>query len=63
MNGFDDFARVDALEVDRGHAEIEVAELTLDDVERDALAGELDRVRVAQLVRRESPAHARADRA
>ena len=28
-------------------------ELALDDVERHALAGELERVRVAQLVRRE----------
>jgi hypothetical protein len=30
-----------------------VAELTLDDVERDALAGELERVSVAELVRRD----------
>jgi len=30
-----------------------VPELALDDVEPDALAGELQRVRVAQLVRRE----------
>jgi hypothetical protein len=41
------------LEVDRRRAEVGVAELALDDVERDALAGELQRVRVAQLVRRE----------
>src|SRR5205085_6809929 len=38
--------------------EIRVAELALDDVERDALVRELERVRVAQLVRREAPAHA-----
>jgi hypothetical protein len=30
-----------------------VAELALDDVERDSLAGEFDRVGMAQLVRRE----------
>jgi hypothetical protein len=30
-----------------------MAELVLDDVERHAFAGELERVRVAQLVRRE----------
>jgi hypothetical protein len=41
------------LEVDRRRAEVGVPELALDDVERDALAGELQRVRVAQLVRRE----------
>jgi hypothetical protein len=35
------------LEVDRGGAEVGVAELALDDVERDAFAGELERVRVA----------------
>ena len=35
-----------------------MAELALDDVERDALAGELERVRVAQLVRREPAPHA-----
>jgi hypothetical protein len=39
VDGFDDLAGVDALEVDRGHAEVAVAELALDDVERDALAG------------------------
>jgi hypothetical protein len=47
-----------------------VAELALDDVERDALASELERVRVAQLVRRKAapdagaggkPAELRAD--
>ena len=38
-----------------------MAELTLDDVERYTLACHLDRVRVAQLMRRESPANAGAD--
>jgi hypothetical protein len=42
---------VDPLEIDRRGAEVGVPELALDDAERDALAGELDRVRVAQLVR------------
>jgi hypothetical protein len=32
-------------------------EMALDDVERDALVGELDRVCVAQLVGREAAAH------
>jgi hypothetical protein len=41
------------LEVDRGGAETGMAELALDDVKRHALAGELERVRVAQLVRPE----------
>jgi hypothetical protein len=38
-----------------------VAELPLDDVERDSLAGELERVCVAPLVRREPASHAGAD--
>ena len=37
-----------------------MAELALDDVQRHALAGEFERVRVAQLVRRESPSDAGA---
>ena len=35
-----------------------MSELSLDDVQRHALAQQLQRVRVAQLVRREAPAHA-----
>ena len=34
-----------------------MAELALDDVQRDALAGHLDRVGVAQLMRSEAAAH------
>jgi hypothetical protein len=60
VDGFDDFAGVDALEINRGHAEVAVAELALDDVERDAFAGELDGVRVTQLMRYEAAAHAGA---
>jgi hypothetical protein len=36
---------------------VRVAELSLDDRKREALAGHLDRVRVAELVRSETPAH------
>ena len=54
--GGDDLLRVDAMEVHRGRAEIGVAELPLDDVQRYALAGEFEfkRVRVAQLMRRDA---------
>jgi hypothetical protein len=41
------------MEVDRCGAEVGVPELALDGVERDALAGEFERVRVTQPVRRE----------
>ena len=43
------------LQVDRGGAEVGVAELALDDVQRHALASEFERMRVAQLVRSEAP--------
>ena len=39
-----------------------MAELALDDVDRDPFAGELDRVGVAELVGRESPADAGVSR-
>ena len=58
VDGVDDLGVVDALEVDRGDAEVGVAELALDDDQRHALAGHLDGVRVAQLVRREASPHA-----
>src|SRR3954471_5273138 len=38
VDGLDDLVGVDALQVDRGDAEVAVAELALDDVERDAFA-------------------------
>ncbi len=50
MDGVDDFAVVDALQVDGLDTEIGMAELALDDVEWYALAGHLDRVRVVQLM-------------
>jgi len=59
--GGDDLLGVDSLDIDRRRAEVGVPERALDDVERDALAGELQRVRVAQLVPREAaPDPARA---
>jgi hypothetical protein len=47
VNGVDDLGAVDALQVDRGDAEVGVSELALDDDQRDALAGHLDGVGVA----------------
>jgi hypothetical protein len=55
MDGADHLGVVDSLQIHGCDAEVGVAELALDDVERDALAGELERVRVAQLVRAELP--------
>jgi hypothetical protein len=51
-HGGDDLLGVDSLEIDAGGAEVGMAELALDDVQRHALAGQLEGVRVAQLVRR-----------
>jgi hypothetical protein len=53
-DGLDDLAAVDPLQVDRGDAEIRVSQLSLDDVQRHPLAGHLDHMGVAQLVRREA---------
>jgi hypothetical protein len=39
VDGLDDLGVVDALEVDRGDPEVAVAELALDDGQRDALVG------------------------
>jgi hypothetical protein len=61
VDGVDDLAGVDPLQVDRGHAEVGVPELALDYVQRDALAGEFDGVRVTQLVRREPTPRAGVD--
>jgi hypothetical protein len=52
VDGFDDLGVVDALQVDRGDAEVAVAELALDDDRRHAFASELDGVRVPELVGR-----------
>jgi hypothetical protein len=58
VDRFDDFGVVDALQIDRGDAEVAVSELALDDDQRHAFAGHLDRVCVAQLVRSEASANA-----
>src|SRR4051794_21797084 len=42
VDGVDDLGVVDALEVDRGDAEVAVAELALDDDERHAFVSHLD---------------------
>jgi hypothetical protein len=55
VHGLDDLGVVDSLQVDRGDAEVGVPELALDDNQRDALVGHLDRVRVAELVWGEPP--------
>ena len=49
---------VDALQVDRSHAEARVPELALDDDQRDALACHLDGVCVSKLVRSRAPPRA-----
>ena len=57
MNGVDNLASVNPLQVDRGDPKVRVPELALDDRQRDAFVGHLDRVRMPQLVRREPPPH------
>ena len=61
MDGFDDLAAVDALEVNAGDAEVGMPELALDHDERNTFVRHLDRVGVPQLVRREPPSDARCD--
>jgi hypothetical protein len=58
VDSVDDFAAVDSFEVDAGDSEVGVAELALDDDERGALSGHLNRVRVAELARGEAAADA-----
>jgi hypothetical protein len=50
MDGLDDFGVVDALEADGRDPEVPLPELALDDGQRYAFAGHLDRVSVSQLV-------------
>jgi hypothetical protein len=50
VDGVDDLGVVDPLEVDRGDAEIAVAELALDDHARHTLTSHFDGVRVPQLM-------------
>jgi hypothetical protein len=60
VDGADDLAAVDALQVDAGDAEVGVPELTLDDDERNAFVCHFDRVGVPELVRREPTPHTRS---
>src|SRR4051812_36487571 len=60
-HGVDGLAVVDPLEVDGCDTEVGVSELALNDGERDAFAGHLDRVCVAKRVRRESSPDAGVD--
>jgi hypothetical protein len=57
-DSFDDSALSMPLQIDRGDPEVAVSELALDDDQRHALTGHLDRVGVAQLMRSEAPADA-----
>ncbi len=57
VDGVDDLRGVDAVEIDRRHAEVDVTELALDHLQRDAFAGHLDGVGVAQLVGSEAAPH------
>ena len=62
MHGVDDFAVVDALQVHGRDTEVGVAELALNDVERYPLAGHLDGMGVAKLMRCEAAPDTGADR-
>jgi len=60
VDGADDLAAVDALEVHAGDAEVGVLpELALDNHERDTFMSHLDSVSMAKLVWREAPSHTR----
>jgi hypothetical protein len=58
VNGVDDLAAVDALQVHGRDAEVAVTELALDHDERDAFTGHFDRVSVTELVWCKATAHA-----
>jgi hypothetical protein len=60
VNGLDDLGVVDALEAHGRDPEVAVAELPLDDHERDAFVSKFDRVRMSQLMRGKAAAHALA---
>jgi hypothetical protein len=53
VNGADDLAAVDALQVDARDGKVGVPRLPLDNNQRNALVRHLDGVRVPQLMRRE----------
>src|SRR3954447_10620288 len=62
VGGVDDLGAVDALQVVRGDPEVGVAELALDDDQRDTFTGHLDGMCVAKLMWREPTAHACSSR-
>jgi hypothetical protein len=62
VNRVDDLGDVDSLELDACDAEVAVAELALDDDQRDAFARQLDGVGVTELMRCEAPPQAGRDR-
>ena len=62
MNGVDDLAVIDSLQIDRGNPEARVAELPLDHVERHAFSSHLSSVRMPKLMRHEATTHAGSDR-
>ena len=62
MDGVHDFGVVDAAQVHGRDPEVGMPELLLDDHERHALARNLDRVRMPDLMRREPATHPGRDR-
>jgi hypothetical protein len=50
VNGVDNLARIDSLEVNRRDPEVRMSELPLDDRQRDPFVRHLDRVGVPELV-------------
>src|ERR1700748_3099125 len=59
VDGADDLAAIDALQVDGGDADVGMPKWPWDDYERDACVGHFDRVGVPELVGCEPPSHPR----
>jgi DNA-binding MarR family transcriptional regulator len=59
VDGVDDLAAIDALQVDAGDAQVGMPKLTLDDCERNAFVRDFDRVGVPELVGCEPPSDTR----
>ena len=62
MDDVDDLGVIDPLQVDRGDAEVGVAELPLDHIERHPFARHFDGMSVAKLMRRDSSSDPGLDR-
>jgi hypothetical protein len=60
MDGADDLAAVDPLQVDAGDPKVGVPKLTLNHNQRNSLVRHLDRMSMPELVRREPPSHTRS---